>query len=116
MSAALHPDDPPPFDEGEYAVLKMPDSWHVLSLAFFIAALGARFLVRFLPQGRGFFYRPVLTAFSVPVLAGIGLLFGLVALRNPATRGLGRIAVFLNLIVLVLSALALAVFFYILPD
>jgi hypothetical protein len=113
--SATHPDDPPPFDEGEYAVLQVPDAWHVLSLVFFIAALGARFLVQFLPQGRGFFYRPVLTAFSVPALAGIGLLFGLVGLRNPATRGVARVAVFLNLIVLVLSALALAAFFYIMP-
>jgi hypothetical protein len=113
--SAIRPDDPPPFDEGEYAVLQVPDAWHVLSLIFFIAALGARFLVQFLPQGRGFFYRPVLTAFSVPVLAGIGLLFGLVGLRNPATRGVARVAVFLNLIVLVLSALAIAAFFYILP-
>lgn len=110
------PDDPLPFDEGEYAVLRVPDAWHVLSLVFFIAALGARFLVRLLPRGSGFFYRPVLTAFLVPVLAGIGLLFGLVALRNPATRGFARVAVFLNLVVLVLSMLALAVFFWILPD
>jgi len=109
-------DDPPPFDEGEYSVLQVPDAWHVLSLVFFIGALGARFLVRFLPQGRGIWFRPVLTAYLVPVLAGIGLLFGLVGLRNHATRGVARIAVFLNLIVLVLSALALAVFFWIMPD
>ncbi|MFL6203364.1 MAG: hypothetical protein ACJ76J_29710 [Thermoanaerobaculia bacterium] len=114
--SATRPDDPTPFDEGEYSVLQVPDAWHVLSLVFFIAALGSRFLVRFLPQGRGFFYRPVLTAFTVPVLGGLGLLFGLIALRNPATRGVARVAVFLNAIVLVLSALALAAFFYILPD
>jgi hypothetical protein len=114
--STTHPDDPPPYDEGEYAVLRVPDAWHVLSLAFFAAALGSRFLVQFLPQGRGFFYRPVLTAFLVPVLAGIGLLLGLAGLRNPGTRGVARIAVLLNLIVLVLSALALAVFFYIMPD
>lgn len=112
----IRPDDPPPFDDGEYAVLQVPDAWHVLSLVFFIAALGARFLVRFLPQWRGIWFRPVLTAFLVPVLAGLGLLFGLIALRNPATRGVGRIAVFLNLIVLVLSALAIAAFYWILPD
>ena len=109
-------DDPPPFDEGEYAVLKVPDAWHVLSLVFFIAALGSRFLVRFLPQGRGIWFRPVLTAYLVPVLAGIGLLFGLIGLRNPATRGVARIAVFLNLIVLVLSAFAIAAFYWIMPD
>lgn len=115
MSAA-HPDDPPPFDEGEYAVLQVPDAWHVLSLVFFIASLGARFVVRFLPMWRGIYYRPVLTALLVPALSSIGLLFGLVALRNPATRGVARVAVFLNLIVLVLSALALAAFYWIMPD
>jgi hypothetical protein len=109
-------DDPPPFDQGEYAVLRVPDAWHVLSLIFFLASLGSRFLVRFLPSGRGFFYRPVLSAFMVPVLAGIGLLLGLAGLRRPSTRGVARVAVFLNAIVLVLSALGLAVFFYILPD
>ncbi|MEA2560663.1 MAG: hypothetical protein QOH06_2167 [Acidobacteriota bacterium] len=114
--SAIHPDDPKPFDEGEYAVLQVPDAWHVLSLVFFIAALGARFLVRLLPQGRGFFYRPVLTAFSVPVLAGLGLLVGLVGLRNPVTRSVARVAVFLNLVVLVLSALVLAAFYWIMPD
>ena len=108
--------DPPPYDEGEYAVLRVPDAWHVLSLAFFAAALGSRFLVRFLPQGRGFFYRPVLTAFLVPALAGLGLLFGLAGLRRPGTRNVARVAVLLNLIVLVLSALALTVYFSITPD
>jgi hypothetical protein len=109
-------EDLQPFDQGEYAVLRVPDAWHVLSLVFFLAALGSRYLVRFLPSGRGFFYRPVLSAFMVPVLAGIGLLLGLAGLRRPSTRGVARVAVFLNAIVLVLSALALAVFFYILPD
>lgn len=109
-------EDPPPFDQGEYAVLRVPDAWHVLSLVFFLAALGSRYLVRFLPSGRGYLYRPVLAAFLVPLLAGIGLLLGLVGLRRPATRGVARVAVFLNAVVLVLSALALAAFFYIMPD
>lgn len=49
--SATRPDDPLPFDEGEYSVLQMPDAWHVVSLIFFVAALGARFLVAFLPSG-----------------------------------------------------------------
>lgn len=109
------PDDPPPYDEGEYAVLQVPDAWHVISLVFFAAALGARFLVALIPSGRGIFYRPVLTAFSVPVLAAVGLLFGLAGLRQPSSRSVARIAVLLNLIVLGLSAVAIAAFYYILP-
>jgi hypothetical protein len=115
ISMSTRPDDPLPFDEGEYSVLQMPDAWHVVSLIFFVAALGARFLVAFLPSGRGIFYRPILTAFSVPVLATCGLLFGLIGLRRPETRGVARIAVLLNLIVLGLSALAIAAFYAILP-
>jgi hypothetical protein len=114
MSAPA-PDDPLPFDEGEYSVLQTPDVWHVISLMFFAASLGARFLVAFLPSGRGLFYRPILTAFSVPVLATVGLLFGLVGLRRPASRSVARIAVLLNLVVLALSAVAIAIFYYILP-
>ena len=49
------------------------------------------------------------------MLATVGLLFGLVGLRRPASRSVARIAVLLNLIVLGLSALAIAVFYYILP-
>jgi hypothetical protein len=45
----------------------------------------------------------------------IGLLFGLVGLRRPDTRSVARIAVLLNLIVLGLSAVAIAAFYYILP-
>lgn len=51
----------------------------------------------------------------MPVLATVGLLFGLMGLRRPETRGVARIAVLLNLIVLGLSALAIAAFYYILP-
>lgn len=111
---AARDESPDPFG-GEYSVISLPDAWHVLSLVCFVAAMGARFLIALLPQGRGFFYRPVLTAFSVPVIAGIGLLFGLLALRRPETRGTARIALALNGIVLGLSALALAAFFYIMP-
>ncbi len=113
--SALGPDDPQPFDDGEYAVLRMPDAWHVVSLIFFVSSLGSRFLVALLPPGRGIFYPPILSAYSVPVLAAIGLLFGLMGLRRPESRGVARIAVFLNLIVLGLSALAISVFYYIMP-
>jgi fumarate reductase subunit C len=107
---------PDPFG-GEYGVVSVPDAWHVLSLLCFLASLGARFVAYLMPAGlRGFFYRPVLAALLVPAFAGLGMLFGLIALRKPETRGMARIALGLNGIVLVLSGIALAAFFYILPD
>lgn len=112
----LHDDFPEPFG-GEYGTITLPHAWHVLSLVFFVAALGARFLTALVPREvlAGVIWRPVLTAFSVPLLAGIGLLFALIGLRNPEGRGAAKVALLLNAIVLLLSGLALWAFFYILP-
>lgn len=112
----VHDDFPEPFG-GEYGTITLSGAWHVLSLVFFVGALGARFLTALVPREAltGVIWRPVLTAFSVPLLAALGLLFALVGLRNPAGRGAAKIALFLNAVVLVLSGLALWAFFYILP-
>jgi len=109
-------DDFPTLPDGEYGVVRIPDAWHVLSLVLFLAALGARFLTALLPATRhGVYYRPLLTAFAVPLLAGLGLLCGLLGLRNPEGRSTARVALFLNAVVLVLSALAFGAFYWILP-
>ena len=97
-------DPSPDFADGEYGVIRIPDAWHVASLACFTAALGARFLVKLMP------------AVSVLLLAGAGLALGLRGLKNPRTRGAARVAVFLNATVLALGGLAAGAFFYILPD
>lgn len=112
----IHDDIPEPL-AGEYGIVTLPQAWHVLSLIFFAAALGARFLTALVPRELlvGIIWRPVLTAFSVPLLAAIGLLFALVGLRNPAGRGASKIALFLNATVLVLSGVALWAFFRIMP-
>lgn len=111
-------DDTPEQAAGEYGTLSLPHAWHVLSLLFFLAALCARFLTALVPREliRGVIYRPVLTAMAVPLLAAIGVLCALVGLRNAEARGAARVALLLNAVVLVLSALALAAFFYIMPD
>jgi hypothetical protein len=111
-------DEPPPFADGEYSAIEVPDAWHVLSLVCFVAALGARFLVGLLPsmRGTGPYFRPMMTAMAVPTFAAVGLLFGLVGLRSARTRGAAKIGILLNLIVLALSGLALFAFYKILPD
>lgn len=105
--------------DGAYGVVSSPGGFHILSLLFFVAALGARFITPLLPRElvRSVFrFRPMATAFLVPAFAALGMLCALVALRNPETRAIGRIALGLNGIVLLLSALALWAFFRILPD
>lgn len=93
----------------------MPAAWHVASLACFAASLGARFLVRLLPAGSTFgLGRAFLSALAVIGLAGLGLVFGFLGLRNPQGRGIAKIGVFLNATVLVLGTLAVAVVYRIL--
>jgi hypothetical protein len=108
-------DDFPDVTEGEYGVIRIPDAWHVLSLLFFLAALGARLLTSLIPKELSpLFYRPLLTAFAVPILASVGILFGLLGLRNPAGRSTARVALFLNGVTLVLGILAVVAFYTIL--
>lgn len=112
----VHDDTPEPL-AGEYGSISLPHAWHVLSLVFFVAALGARYLTALVPREMitGIIWRPVLTAFSVPLLASIGLLLALVGLRHQEGRGAAKLALLLNAIVLVLSGVALWAFFRIMP-
>jgi acyl dehydratase len=109
-------DPSPDLSDGEYGVVRIPDAWHVASLACFVAALGARFLVGLIPRTWSLpFYRPVLPGLAVLVLASLGVGFGLLGLRSPRGRETARVAIFLNTTVLVLAILAAMAFFYILP-
>ena len=112
----IHDDRPEPL-VGEYGTVTLPHAWHVLSLVFFAAAIGARFLTALVPREliAGLIWRPVLTAFTVPLLATIGLLCALVGLRYPEGKAAAKVALFLNATVLLLSGLALWAFFRILP-
>lgn len=103
------------YTEGEYGALDLPDAWHALSLVLFTASLGARYLVRLLPLEGSYFTRVLLPPLTVFALAGVGLLCGLVGLRRPQGRGVARVGVFLNAIVLALAALAAVWFFRLLP-
>ena len=112
----IHDDIPEPVG-GEYGTITLPHAWHVLSLLFFAAAMGARFLTALVPREliAGIIWRPVLTLFSVPFFALLGVLFALIGLRYPEGKAAAKIALFLNVTVLALSGLALAWFFERMP-
>lgn|GEM_PF-1594229 len=106
--------EPPPSD-GEYGTLDFSTRWPVLSLVCFLGALGSRFLVEAVPRGMvGWPMRLLLPGLGVLVLCFLGLVFGLLGLRNPEHRGLARVGVWANAIGLVLAGLAVAAFFWIL--
>ncbi|MDX1630933.1 MAG: hypothetical protein R3234_03680 [Thermoanaerobaculia bacterium] len=105
---------PPP--EDEYALVDLGGGPGLLSILFFVLALGSRFLVELIPvEMRPFPWNILLPGLGVPVLAGIGLLLGLVGLRRASGRGFARVGVLLNSIAVLLSVLAILAFYLILP-
>jgi hypothetical protein len=110
LDAALGAGAPPPPPAAErddaYAPLEAPDALPVLSLLFFAAALGARPLARLLPRDLVPWPRAVLVPVAIALGASaLGALLAAVSLRNPRRRGIGRLALLLNAVVLVLTAL-----------
>lgn len=107
-----------PVFDGAYAPIGFGGApFGFLSVAFFAASLFARYLVGALaPDGMSFFRRAFVTALAVPILSGIGLLLGLLGSRLGRGRGLAKAGAWLNLVVVVLSLLALAAFYRIMPD
>ncbi len=101
-------------DDG-YAPVETVEAWPVLSLLCFAASLGARLLSRLVPRE----FRPYPWGVVLPVgiaasLALLGILFALAGLARQRGRGLARIALLLNAIVLVLTVLAALAMVYIL--
>ncbi|GMU66970.1 MAG: hypothetical protein AMXMBFR36_32440 [Acidobacteriota bacterium] len=90
-----------------YAPLEAPDALPVLSLLLFAASLAARPLARLLPRDLVPWPRAVLVPVALALVAStLGALLAALALRNPRRRGIGRLALLLNGIVLILTALA----------
>ena len=106
--------DPTPLDhDGEYRVLALGDLLPVLSLVLFLAALGSRFLVRLFATQMSLRTQVLAPGALSLGFSLLGLLVALLALRRPKRRGAARVAVFLNAVVVALSLLAIALFFYI---
>ena len=113
MRGAAPPARPPERDEA-YSPLEAPDALPVLSLVLFSVALGARPVVRLLPPG----LRPYPWGLLLPVAVALGasLLGGLLAawsLRGGRRPALARIALLVNAVVVVLTALTAAVLVWI---
>ena len=97
-----------------YPPLEAPDALPVLSLLFFAAALGSRPLARLLPRDLVPWPRAVLVPIAIAILASsIGALLAAVSMRNPKRRGIARLSLLLNAVVLVLTALAAAAMIWI---
>lgn len=93
-------------DEG-YSEVETTEIWPVLSLVCFAGALGAKLLTRLVPRH----FRPYPWGVLLPVaiaagLALLGLLFAVIGLARSRGRGLARVALLVNAIVLALTALA----------
>lgn len=99
---------------GEYATITLRSVWGSVSLLLFVAAVGARQLVRLLPAHlQGWHIMPPLAVLAVPPLAVLGLVAGLVGLRRERRRTLAAVGTLLNAIVLVATLVFLAGFWWV---
>jgi hypothetical protein len=110
------PVQPQPHGAGgdEYDGVTAPPLAPLLALLCFVAALGSRFLVEVIPPELRPMPRPFLSALVTPAFAIVGAALAMLGLRS-RSRGLARIALGLNAIVLLLSLLAIAAFVAIYP-
>lgn len=94
--------------DNAYAPLEGPDVLPLLSWLCFATALASRPIVRVLPASlRPYPYGILAPAALSAAAALVGLLLALLALRGaPRRRGLARLGIVLNAIVLVLTGLA----------
>lgn len=91
-----------------YSPLEAPDILPLLSLVAFSAAIAARPLARLLPRALRVYPWGVLAPALIAVaFALVGFVLALFSARRRSRRGLARIALLLNGIVLGLTALAL---------
>ena len=114
MANEPSPDDTTPVEySGEYSTITLRSAWGSLSLLFFLAAVGARQIVRLLPSSlQGWNVMPPLAVILVPPLALLGLLAGLVGLRRGG-RILATLGALLNAIVLVATLVFLLGFWWV---
>ncbi|HSM13372.1 MAG TPA: hypothetical protein VLA66_04835 [Thermoanaerobaculia bacterium] len=102
---------PPPTPRADrdeaYAPLEAPDALPVLALVQFTVALASRPLVRLLPRELRPYPWGILLPVAVTLVASaLGALLAAWGIRRSRRPGLARLALLLNGVVLVLSALA----------
>lgn len=98
-------DDGP--NEGAYDVVVLGDAWGLLSLLCFALSMTTRYGVGFLPPAwRMWDSVPPLAVVLVPLLSGLGLVAGRLAVRREKPGlALGRLGFLFNLVVFSLSGL-----------
>ena len=113
MSAPGTTREPAPARAGErddaYAALEAPDALPIVSLLLFAAALAARPLARLVPRELRTYPLGVLLPVAIACAASLaGAALALWSLRRSPRRGVARLALLLNGVVLALTGLAAA--------
>ena len=93
----------------EYEVISFRLSWGAVSLLLFLLTLPTRYLLFLQPwRPRNLYLWQVLPPIVIGALSALGLAAGLIGLRFSASRGMSRMGVLLNAVVLVIILLFLA--------
>lgn len=85
----------------EYEAVSLRPSWGAVSLIFFLLTLPAKTLLRLQPwRPAQLWMWPLVPVVAIAVLSFLGLLAGLLGLRLSESRGMAKIGVLLNAVVL----------------
>ncbi len=100
--------------EDDYEVVSLKLNWALVSLACFLLTLPAEYLLQFLPwRPRRIWLWPLIPPLVIFGLSTVGLLAGLVGLVTSDRKGLPKVAILLNGVVVLIVLVMAAVWFYI---
>ncbi len=100
--------------EDDYEVVSLGLSWAAVSVACFLLTLPAEYLLQFLPwRPRRIWLWPLIPPLVILGLSTIGFLTGWIGLVRSEKKGLPRIAMLLNGVVVVIVLVMAGAWYYI---
>ena len=109
-----HSKAPPPPGGDEYSAVSLGSIWGVASLVLFVSALSVRQLLGWLPPRlQGYYLMPPLAVRLTPALALVGILLALIGARRENRRTVALLGLGLNAVVVLVSSVFMAVFWWV---
>lgn len=100
--------------DDDYEVISLKISWAALSILSFLLTLPARDLLQLLPwRPQNIWLWPLVPPMVILGLSILGFLFGALGLKYSAHRGMAKIGMFLNGVVLAIVLALTALWFFI---
>lgn len=100
--------------DDDYEVISLSPNWVMVSLACFLLTLPAEYLLQFLPwRPRRIWLWPLIPPLVIFGLSVLGLLTGAIGLWTSEKKGMAKVALLLNGVVVAIVLGMAAIWFYI---